>query len=782
MKFATLFSLLLLCVSSLTAQRSYLISGNVFDSATNDPLEGCNIILLPDGNGTTTGSDGSFILKAGAGKFTLKISYVGYKDYSTELNISSDYSLGEVKLTTKTLEEEEVIVTAELKEPLIVASEIESKDLRRMPTLYNDVLRSVKILPGVTSNNELSSGYNVRGGNFNENIVYLNGFEIYRPFLLRQGMEENQTIINPDLVKDIKFYGGAFPVNYGGKMSSVLIVNYDEVADTGYRGTVRADLLNAGVALSKRYGDFSISSGIRYASPGLFLSELHTSGDYKPTFTDFQLLGSYRINSGENLELLLVSANNGFDLTPDEWLGHFKSDRGGDVNQVAIEFDGSKNYTFSTNLAGLKYNKKFNDNLKFTGKLSYYNTIEKEDADFTGEYWYSPDAEKPNDDREFLKTSTDLIKNKLELNSVMSTADFVYSAEKYDLLVGAEYKYEHLNDKINEFYNEEGIEALLTYPGIKKRDNIYRINSFSLYSGISSTVLDIVNINGGLRYAFNSLTGENSVSPRIMITITPNPVHTFKIGYGHFYQSPFFHELRSVNEESQNLRSQKSVHYILGWEYRFKSDFTMQAELYYKDLPRMYTFYEEQFRTIYITDKFYEGYSAGFDIQFRGKLSEDMNSWIGYSYLDSKERELGSDADYERRLLDQTHTIQIFIQDKMPGRKNWQSHLRLLFGSGYLFNNRKLVSGENNQMFLKVEPASKGEILNYMRADMGLTANFTLSNGQTLLFTAEVLNVFNNYNVAGYEWVQAFRDIQYPVRIPQMYSKRFFNIGVEYSF
>ncbi|GJQ63351.1 MAG: TonB-dependent receptor [Melioribacteraceae bacterium] len=777
----SVFIFILLNFITLSAQ-NHTLSGKVISLESDEPLEGCNVIVSPGDIGTATDADGKFTLKMPAGEYKISISFLGYTEYVNKIALTNNLTLGEIKLTPSAIREDEVIVTAFSEEPGIVASELKSKDLKKMPNLYSDVMRSVKILPGVTSNNELSSGYNVRGGNFNENIVYLNGFEIYRPFLLRQGMEENQTIVNPDLVDDIKFYGGAFPVQYGGKMSSVLVVDYEETNDTNYSGNIRADLLNTGASLSRKFGDLSLAAGVRYAQPGLFLNELHTSGDYKPTFFDIQVLGNYKIDETSDIDLLLVNAENGFDLTPTEWLGHFKSDRGGDVNQVAINFDGYKNYSFNTSMAGVRYKKDFSEKYHLDSKISYYKTRESEDADYTGEYWYSPDAERPNDGIDFLKSSQDIVKNSLDLNSFLTSHELTYKTDKYKLLFGTEYKYELLTDKINEFYNEEGDEALLTIPSLKKRENDYEINSLALYNGINTKIFKIVNINGGLRYAYNSLTDEHTVSPRLLVTVTPNPLHTFKFGYGHYYQSPFFHELRSFTQGEMELISQKSVHYILGWEYRFKPDFTMQAELYYKDLPRIYSFYEEQFRTIYITDKFYEGYSTGFDLQFRGQLTEDLNSWIGYSFLDTKERELGSDEDYSRRLLDQTHTIQIFLQDKMPGHKNWQSHLRLLFGSGYLYNNRKLVSGENDQLYLKVEPASKGEILNYMRADMGLSAIFTLSGGSEILVKAEVLNVFNNYNVAGYEWVQAFKDIQYPVRIPQIYSKRFFNLGVEYSF
>lgn len=775
----------LLCVvfssSFLAAQNYIILSGKVVDES-NIPLEGCNIILTPGVAGTTTDESGLFSIRLTEGIYHIKVSYVGFSEYNDDISLFRSTDLNTIKLTSKSYQNEEVIVTADKEVPEIVASELKSRDLKKMPVLYNDVLRAVKILPGVTSNNELSSGYNVRGGNFNENIVYLNGFEIYRPFLLRQGMEENQTIINPDLVENMRFYGGAFPVQYGGKMSSVLEVEYDGTQDTAYRGSVRADLLNAGVTIGRRFGKFNIAAGVRYASPGLFLSELHTSGDYKPTFADIQVLGNYEIDDKRNIELLFLSADNGFDLTPDEWLGHFKSDRGGEVNQVAIDFNGYKNYSFKTNLAGIKYKQLFSNSFKNTVKLSYYNTRENEDADYTGDYWYSPDAEVPEDGKEYLKSSHDMVKNSLNLNSVIINDEVSYKLNDQEIYGGIEYKYEFLEDRINEFYNEEGNEALLTYPSVKVRSNDYNINTFSLFSGYKTVLWEYVKLDAGLRYTHTSITDENLISPRMLITITPNPIHTFKLGYGYYYQSPFFHELRSLEQGNPDLRSQKSVHYILGWEYRFRHDFTMQAEVYYKDIPRMYSFYEEQFRTVYMTDKFFEGYATGLDVQFRGKLSEGLNSWIGYSYLDSKERELGSDADYERRILDQTHTIQIFIQDKMPGRKNFESHLRLLFGSGYLYNNRKLVEGENDQIFLKVEPRSKGEILNYMRADMGLTATFDVAEGRQLIVTAEVLNVFNNYNIAGYEWIQAFKDIQYPVRIPQMYSKRFFNVGIEYTF
>lgn len=228
-----------------------------------------------------------------------------------------------------------------------------------MPTIYSDVLRSVQILSGVTTNSELTSGYNVRGGSFDENLIYLNGYEIYRPFLLRVGVEENQTLINPNMVEKLTFYNGAFPASYGDKMSSALEVNYSSHHEEKLKGTFFASVLNAGLNLKSRINNFNWNLGARYAYPSAFLSSLKTKGDYKPSFSDIQFLGNYKISSNSSIEFLGIYADNRYDISPTNWSGNFGFLGRGDHRGVSIKSTGDRVYSHLTGLLGVSYKNKF---------------------------------------------------------------------------------------------------------------------------------------------------------------------------------------------------------------------------------------------------------------------------------------------------------------------------------------------------------------------------------------------------------------------------------------
>lgn len=346
------------------------------------------------------------------------------------------------------------------------------------------------------------------------------------------------------------------------------------------------------------------------------------------------------------------------------------------------------------------------------------------------------------------------------------------------LRAGAKLQVISYGDKVDELIYEEGSDLLYDEPWQRNRIKEHDLNSISGYVEDEISITDKLHANIGLRVSRYDYNDEALLSPRASFLYTLSNVHKFSFSWGYYYQSPFFYELKNKDPRDEHkLKSQKAIHYVVGWEYQFKEHMKFQAEIYYKDLSNIIPFYVEQMKLEYLTHNNSEGYAFGFDALFQGELDPGMQSWLGYSYLDTRERMIG-ETEYQRRILDQTHTIQIYIQDKIDRHPNWQSHLRLLFGSGYLFYNRKTFYDENNDPYIGIDYNSRDEFLFYMRADMGLSATFKLSDRQEIMIMAEVMNVFNNYNFAGYEWVQAFRDYQHPIRIPQIFSKRFYNLKV----
>ncbi|MBI2419019.1 MAG: carboxypeptidase-like regulatory domain-containing protein, partial [Ignavibacteriales bacterium] len=389
----------------LPQKKEHSLHGKVYDKISGLPIPGCTVYIKSQKTGAITDSSGAFLFYLPAGQFSLSLSHISYNSAEKILRVplpAADIPLA-IKLTPATLQQKEVNVTVNRSEYANI-QEIQAKDLTKVPTVFNDVLRSVTILSGVVTNNELSSGYNVRGGNYSENLIYLNGYEIYRPFLLKQGVEENQTFINPDMVEKLEFFNGTFPVTYGDKMSSALSVNYRREQKEELSGKARANFLNAGLTLGRRFGNLTVLGGLRLAYPGYLVSQLQTSGKYQPSFADIQLFSSYKISETSEVELFVVQGKNTFNTSPVNWTGNFRDDHGpGLASAVDIRYEGNRGYSFSTGLYVGRFRQSLGGDASFSISYARYQSNEDETGNISGMYFYIPDAARPDEDVEYLK-------------------------------------------------------------------------------------------------------------------------------------------------------------------------------------------------------------------------------------------------------------------------------------------------------------------------------------------------------------------------------------------
>lgn len=778
--------IIVLSLSSVLSayQTQYTIKGRVVSLPSLQPLINCNIYVTELKSGTVTDNDGNFKLLLPEGVFHIRASFVGYRTEVIEIKtgpyITNNFL--EIEMHPENIRSKEIIVEGHKELSSVKEQKLENGIIKKMPTLYSDVLRSVQIMPGVSSNNEFTSSYNVRGGNFDENLIYLNGYEVYRPFLLKVGMEENHSLINPDMVSSLTFFNGTFPVIYGDKMSSALDIDYARDFNDSLNISFRVNFLNSAMSVKKKTGSLNWTAGIRYAYPGMFLQKLQTSGLYSPTFVDLQVLLNYSLTGRSSIELFTITAGNIFEYKPETWKGHFKSDRGYEVNEVSIEYRGGSKYTFNTVLAGLRYKHEFSALDIITLSASFYRTTEEEKTGLNGDYFYSPDAERPWMDREYLKSRFDGALNEMQLNSLEFRAVYQRLWGVHELNSGFGLRYADMRNVLNENHYEYSTETLTETPLIlddsivKRFSSIYYYLQDNLRAGRFQAIL-------GIRMLYYAYNREFLVSPRATFFYKAGSNCILSAGYGYFYQPPFFYELRNQSVDKA-LKSQRAVHYSLGSEFRFKEDHSITFEMYYKDHDNLIPYYIEQLKLEYLNNNDLEAYAYGFDMMFKGKLRENgLDNWFTYSFMNSKERKKDGTDTYGRRLLDQRHTFQVFLQDRIPKWKNWQSHLRLTFGSGYLFHYRKLVKNETTGNY-EISPTYEDKIVLpfYARADMGLSTTFVFENAKKLVLTLEVQNVFNKYNVAGYSFIQVFKDVRWPVTIPQMFSRRFFNLGLEYNF
>ncbi len=756
------------------------VSGTVVDAQTGAPLADCNVIITPGKNGVATNTDGEFSCKLDYGAYTARFSYLGYEDNQLTFELSQTQTNLDltIKMQPQPLLGEAVTVFGE-KQASPTVQRLKQRDIKRMPTVYGDALRSIKILPGVTSNNELSTTYNVRGGNYDENLIYLNGFEIYRPTLLRQGVEENQSVINPDLVEQLSFHGAAFPARFGDKLASALEVDYAGASSRRLTGVVRADVLNIGLALRHRIGRLNWALGVRYANPSSFVDNLQTSGDYRPRFADVQLLLNYEFNRSTQLELFLLNANNEFDLTPDVWRGNIAFSTT-DVRGVDIEWDGERRYSFDARLVGLRFKQEVSNSSRLSLAISGFENSEDENTDLTGDIFYIPDAFAPQRNRSFLKSRTERAGNRLDLRGYEINPELQSQAGKHTLEIGAGVRVVEMASRLDELTFEQGDNTDVELPRVQQVERDETFTSLSAFVQDRIALHPRLNANLGLRLLHYDFTGETLLSPRASLSYLPASTHSVNFGVGYYYQPPFVHELRDKPEGSDaNLKSQRAIHAIVGWEHQITPRLTTRVETYYKRLDDIIPYHQDQLRLVYGDSNSHEGYAYGLDVLLNGEVVPGVNSWLSYSYLKSREREKGSENTV-RRLLDQTHTFRFFLQDKMPRFPNVQAHIRILFGSGFLLHPRRAVTDPaSGRSFLEVDFDRREELRYYFRMDLGFTANIKIGQHRSLLITGEILNVWNVLNIADYTWFDVPQLSRQPRRIPQVFTRRFFNIGVE---
>jgi hypothetical protein len=755
------------------------VHGKVIDEYNALPVIGCSVFTENGQSGAITDSLGYFVVQIPASSKALTFSHIGYAKFTLSLSQNKLRTPVIVKLRPSIHVEKEIVV-AEKRNPDLRVQEMVAKDIYRVPTGFNDVLRGVTFLSGVATNNEMSSGYNVRGGNFNENLIYLNGYEIYRPFLLREGSEENQTLINPDLVDKVDFYNGGFSAAYGDKMSSALAVTYRMRAPDSVRWKIRASLLNAGVSAAKRFGNLDFILAVRYAYPGMLLNSLQTEGAYKPSYSDIQMLLHYQLSRESEFELLFIDAKNTYSLTPTDWVGHIQSDRGsGLANAVQILYNGNRKYSFLTALGALRFRTKLTGTSGLSLSVSANSHSEDDVERVTGDFFYIPNAFYMDVDREYLKTRNEAINDHLRTRQLVLQADYFLEFRPHSLSVSMFKRWNDVRDQVDEQISEHGDVSLLDNPAPLIGTKRYFPNEIGGYILDRYSPNEQLEIAGGLRFVSEQITGEFLVSPRLQASYRSSPSLSFFGAWGYYYQPPYYLEFRNNDAP---LVSQRTIHCSAGFEHRFNEAMFLKTELYYKQLNHLIPYYTDGQKIIYTGSNANEGYAYGMDIMFHGEVISGIQSWMGYGYLNTRERPI-SGGPTVRRLTDQTHSILIFLQDRIKKHSNWQVHTRLLAGSGLLYYDRKIVTDPvTGVQTLAVNFAQPLEYLLYFRADMGCSTEFTLGAGKKLTLTAEVLNVFAQNNYAGYQFIQVFKDLPYPIKVPQVLSPRFFNIQAEYEF
>ena len=776
------------------------ISGIITDQDDNI-LTGVSININNEAIGTSSDENGYYSLKVKANRsIILLYSYIGYQSekiripmlkqgQSYELNIklkAKNTLLGDVTVEDKRNRKESL-------------TRIKTKHVSVLPGNSVGIEAILKTLPGVSSANELSSQYSVRGGNFDENLVYVNGIEVYRPFLIHAGQQEGMSFVNTDLVGSILFSAGGFQAKYGDKMSSVLDITYKRPVEN--KMSLQLSLLGGtahveGINKNRR---LTYLLGARYKSNQYILNSLDTEADYKPRFADLQTLINYKLSNAWDISFLGNISSNVYNMVPKNRDTEF-----GTVNEalkLTIYFEGQEVDKYQTYFGALSTTYQPNLNLNLQFNSSAFQTYEQENFDILGEYWlYQLENNLGSDnfggvafDRGVGKYLNHA-RNQLNARVVNFSHKGNYNKEKLKVDWGVKIQKEEIEDKISEWYLIDS--AFFNYP--HPPDDIGNPGSSDqeiILSEILKTSLDLTSyrnsayiqlskdinnftINTGTRGSYWSYNEETLLSPRVSVAYAPiwERDIVFRAASGIYYQSPFYKELRTPEGTlNYNIKAQKSTHYVLGSDYLFYQwgrPFKWVTEVYYKNLNNLIPYKVDNVQIQYLSDQLSNGYAGGIDMKINGEFVSGVESWMSLSVMQTKEDIVGdstlnengemTEVGYIPRPTDQRVRFSMFFQDYIPGNPNYKMHLNLIYGDGLPFGPPQ---SEKYQDVLRV-PA-------YRRVDIGFSAVIKSANKESrfgwlnkfesIWISAEVFNLLDINNTISYLWVSDINGRQYAV-------------------
>ncbi len=797
-----------LIVTQASAQSWGSVDGSVIESDTGLPLPGVSVLVNDTNFGTATDEFGIYTLQLPAGKYALRFSYVGFSVHIDSVVVTSNALVNlNIQLNPTVLEGEEIIVEAGIIGGAGV-QQITPEQVRRMPSPFKG-FQALLVLPGVSANNELSNQYSVRGGGFNENLIFLNGFEIHMPFRPRHGEQEGLGLFNPDLARRITLYTGGFPTRYGGKISSALDIEYKASQDLTTSATL--SLLDGTATASSTNGPVSWQIGLRKARARRFFSTQELKGNYQPDYEDFQTHINYALTPRQQLELIALYANHEFRLDPRgrrTFYGTVSASGGpSDIRSVwlsysnnSMEIDG-----YQTGLVGLRHRAQFGTHWILQHDLSIYSTSEHESFLLEGNAILYDIVTDSNADRVEVPRGNarqeDFADNSITVTTVNGQGLYKWTAEHHALEAGWSYKRLTFSDQLME-------QSIIL--GTAVDDQPVRIVVDSLIGSVDLSASQIgvhiedsyridrdLLINGGLRVDWYDFNREWTFSPRASLRYEASKQLTLTASAGIYYQQPTYRELRGtprgdvslLESLNRNLRSQKSTQLTAGAELFIpRRRLYLRSEIYYKRLSDLISYSMENVRINYSGSNDATGYIYGLDLQTRGEFVPGMESWINYSFMVARERFLPQyttdlNSGLRSRASDQRHTVALFLQDYVPSDPTWKLHMRILFGSGLPYT--PPIPGRRLGNVTAQVPGQRhsANFPEFRRVDFGTTKIIHLINKPKPLqleITAEVLNIFDIVNTVTYSWLPDATGVWQ--RIPTRLTPRTFNLRLRTSF
>ena len=802
------------CLGFVATAQKARIRGIVL-SSNNQPIDNVNVVCL--GNSTQSNANGFFDLAVPANQQVIVIfTHVSLKKTTVSILLkpNEDY---EMNLVMNEYQEQmgEVIIISKNKKRIQGIITIEPEVIRKMPGANAGIENILKTLPGVNSNNELSTQYAVRGGNYDENLVYVNEIEVYRPFLIRSGQQEGLSFTNTDLVQNIDFSAGGFQAKFGDKLSSVLDISYRK--PTKFGATLEASLLGGSLSVDavSKNKKWSAITGVRYRNNSLLVKSQDTQTNFTPSFADIQTNINYQASSKWQWSFLGNISQNKYRYQPLSRQTNF-----GTLDKpmaLLIYYEGQEKDKYDTYFGAVKSTFKVNNNftLKFIG--SVFHTLEQEYFDIFAQYRLGEvDANIGSetygnvDFTRGIGTQLNHARNDLDALIVNTEVKGIYDWKENQLEWGVKYTRESIRDRVVEWEVIDSAGFSINPPIVilPKKDQPYSSYTGPLvpYQNVRATNFNTINrfsgyaqwsrkehigssevwYNAGVRLHNWEVLGDDiagksqmTISPRAQFAIKPNweKDMVFRLSGGLYHQPPFYRELRDAGGVVQpNVKAQQSIHFVLSNDYSFKMwnrPFKLVSELYYKSLADVNTYTIDNVRIRYAATNNARSYAQGLDVRLNGEFVPGTESWLSFGYLKTEEN--SADRGFIARPTDQRLKFGLLFQDFMPKIPSVKLYLNLVYNTGLPGGSPSYADPYLYQNRLK----------DYRRADVGFSkvlinesTNINrkwLKSLKELEIGLEIFNLFDNQNAITNTWVRdVYSKIQYA--IPNYMTTRVFNV------
>ena len=784
--------LVMLCFAMMVKAQDFVLTGRVMDEQGN-PVELCTVACVKQAKITMTNLRGEFSLSlSSTDSVVVRFSMIGYKTKTRVLRRPRGRQNLQITLYEDSQELQEVSVT-ERRRQAGTTQELDVKDVKQSPsTTGNAVEEMIQQQAGVSTHNELSSQYNVRGGSFDENSVYINNVEVYRPFLVRSGQQEGLSIINADMVDKISFSTGGYEAKYGDKMSSALDITYRKPTRT--EATLTASLMGGSAYLGFGNKKFSWSNGFRYKQTKALLKTFDTTGEYDPSFIDYQTYLTFTPNKRWQIELIGDISQSRYNFYPTDRETTFGTQD--NIKAFRVYFDGKEKDLFRTYFGTMTIRRNISDKASVSLIGSAFHTNEQETYDIQGQYWLSQTETQENMGvgtymeyaRNYLTANVASLKLMLDRKTRHHAVQAALSmrwekikenSREYEMRDSAGYVMPHTGDKLNMIYTLAAKNELNA-----RRLEFYVQDTWKFASPAET---NFYTLNYGVRFAHWTFNKESIVSPRASLSVVPywNSDVMLRFAAGLYYQAPFFKELKDTTTVggvtyatlNKKIKSQQSIHLIAAFDYRFKAGgrpFKFTAEAYYKILSNLIPYSVNNVKVTYNGNNEASGHIAGVDFKLYGEFVPGTDSWITFSLMSTGMKYRGQSLPLP---TDQRYSVNLFFTDYFPGTDRWRMALKLAYADGLPFGPPHKDNSRQNFR----APA-------YQRVDIGMSYRAYKRENQTakqfclknIWIGLDCLNLLGHNNVNSYYWVTDVTNYQYAV--PNYLTGRLLNAKLSLEF